>query len=93
MSSLLYFLLNLDRPITHNIQMKLGLKVRENPQPLPQELRGTMKREPQSMLELKVIGESFRDWKRPVVLVPKPDWTTWFSNDFQKVNTVSKFDV
>lgn len=45
------------------------------------------------MLELGVIEESHGQWSSPVVLVPKPDDTLKFCNDFWKLNKVSKFDA
>ncbi|CAM5132671.1 unnamed protein product [Eretmochelys imbricata] len=73
--------------------MESGIKVRENPKPLPQKLRETMKEELHSMLALGVIEESFSNWKSPMVLVPKLDGSTHFCIDFRKVNAVSKFDA
>lgn len=47
--------------ITHHIQTEPGIKVRENPQPLPQKLREAMKDQLRSMLALGVIEELFSD--------------------------------
>ncbi|CAM4638232.1 unnamed protein product [Caretta caretta] len=45
------------------------------------------------MLELGVIEESHNQWSSPIVLVPKPDSTTRFCNDFRRLNKISKFDA
>lgn len=45
------------------------------------------------MLELGVIEESSSSWASPIVLVPKPDTTTRFCNDFWKLNKISLFDA
>lgn len=45
------------------------------------------------MLELGVIEESNSEWSSPIVLIPKPDGSLRFCNDFRKLNTVSKFDA
>ncbi|CAM5112033.1 unnamed protein product [Natator depressus] len=44
------------------------------------------------MLELG-IKESHSPWSSPIVLVPKPDGTTRFCNDFWQLNEVSQFDT
>lgn len=38
-----------------------------------------------------VILESEREWRSPVVLVPKPDDSVRFCINFRKVNAISKF--
>ena len=45
------------------------------------------------MLQLRVIEESRSAWSSPVVLVPKPDGTFRFCNDFRRLKEVSDFDV
>ena len=45
------------------------------------------------MLRLRVIEESRSTWSSPVILVPKPDGTFRFCNDFRRLNEVSEFDA
>ncbi len=46
----------------------------------------------QEMLKLGVIEPSRSPWSSPIVMVPKPDGTLCFCNDFRRVNEVSEFD-
>ena len=45
------------------------------------------------MLRLRVIEESRSACSSPVILVPKPDGTFRFCNDFRRLNEVSEFDA
>ena len=45
------------------------------------------------MLNLDILEESHSAWSSPIVLVPKPDGTVRFCNDFQNLNAVSEFDA
>ena len=45
------------------------------------------------MLRLRVIEESRSAWSSPVILVPKPEGTFRFCNDFRRLNEVSEFDA
>ncbi|KAA0721290.1 Retrovirus-related Pol polyprotein from transposon 297 [Triplophysa tibetana] len=44
------------------------------------------------MLKLGVIEPSRVPWSSPIVMVPKPDGTLRFCNDFRRLNEVSEFD-
>ncbi len=44
------------------------------------------------MLKLEVIEPSNSPWSSPIVMVPKPDGTLRFCNDFRHLNEVSEFD-
>ncbi len=44
------------------------------------------------MLKLGVIEPSNSPWSSPIIMVPKPDDTLHFCNDFRRLNEVSEFD-
>ena len=79
--------------IHHDIYTAPGQIVRQRPYRVPQARRTAIKQEVESMLKLKVIEESNSPWSSPIVLVPKPDGSLRFCNDFRKLNEVSRFDA
>ena len=44
------------------------------------------------MLQLCIIKELFTAQSRPVIMVPKPDRSCQFCNNFRSLNKVSEFD-
>ncbi|CAM4447975.1 unnamed protein product [Lepidochelys kempii] len=77
----------------HVIQTEPGVVVQETTRPLPRRMREAIEEEVQVMLDLGVIERSQREWRSPVVLVPKPDGSRRFCIDFRRVNAISKFDA
>lgn len=61
--------------------------------PLPRMTWKSIDREVEEMLQLGVIIPSHSEWRSPIVLVPKPDGSTWFCVDFRGVNQMAKFDA
>ncbi len=79
--------------ITHDIVTEPGKIVRLRPYQIPEAKREAIREEVKKMLDLGVIEESQRAWSSPIVLVPKPDGSTQFCNDYRKLNEISKFDT
>jgi hypothetical protein len=79
--------------VSHVIRTEPGVRVRLRPYRIPEARRAAIRAEVISMLQMGVIEESHSAWSSPVVLVPKPDGTYRFCNDFRKLNEVSAFDA
>ncbi len=62
------------------------------PYHIPEARQQAIEEEIQQMLKLGVIEPSCSPWSSPIVLVPKPDGTLRFCNDFRRLNEVSEFD-
>ena len=77
----------------HGIKTAPGITVRVPPYRVPEARRNAIREEVTRMLRLRVIEESRSAWSSPVVLVPKPDGSFRFCNDFRKLNEVSEFDA
>ena len=78
--------------IAHDIDTVPGKIVRQRPYRIPAARRKAIRKEVESMVKLGVIEESFSPWSSPIVIVPKPDGTLRFCNDFRKLNEISLFD-
>ncbi|CAM5149942.1 unnamed protein product [Natator depressus] len=79
--------------VQHHIVTRPGIRVTIRPYWIPEAKREEIRTEVKKMLELEVIEESHSLWSSPIVLVPKPDGTLRFCNDFRKLNEVSQFDA
>ena len=79
--------------VTHDIITEPRLKVRLRPYRIPEARREAIREEVRTMLRMDVIEESQSSWSSPIVIVPKPDGTIRFCNDFRKLNKLSKFDA
>ncbi|XP_071061873.1 uncharacterized protein [Pseudochaenichthys georgianus] len=79
--------------VEHQIHTEPGQKVKMRPYRVPEARRAAIEQEVQKMLAMGVIEESHSEWTSPVILVPKPDKTNRFCNDFRKLNEISKFDA
>ncbi len=78
--------------LQHDVRTPPGIIVRQRPYRIPEARRHTIEEEVQEMLKLGVIEPSRSLWASPIVMVPKPDGTLRFCNDFRRLNQVSKFD-
>ncbi|KAL1282357.1 hypothetical protein QQF64_001160 [Cirrhinus molitorella] len=78
--------------IEHEIRTPPGVVVRQRPYQVPEARRTAIESEIQDMLKLGVIEPSRSPWSSPIVMVPKPDGTLRFCNDFRRLNEVSEFD-
>ena len=72
--------------VQHHIITEPGKKVKLRPYRIPEARREAVRTEVKTMLEVGVIEESNSEWCSPIVLVPKPDGTIRFCNDFRKLN-------
>uniref|UniRef100_K7G546 ribonuclease H n=1 Tax=Pelodiscus sinensis TaxID=13735 RepID=K7G546_PELSI len=79
--------------VYHDIITDPGVKVHVKPYRIPEAKRKEVQAEVEKMLKLGVIEESHSQWSSPIVMVPKPDGSRRFCNDFRKLNEVSKFDA
>ena len=79
--------------VQHDIRTVLGVAVHVPPYRVPEARRIAIRVEVAKMLHLRVIEESHSAWSSPVVLVPKPDRSFCFCNDFRRLNEVSEFDA
>ena len=77
----------------HAIRTAPGVTVRVPPYRVPEARRNAIQEEVGRMLRLRVIEESRSAWSSPVILVPKPEGTFRFCNDFRRLNEVSEFDA
>ena len=77
----------------HDIKTAPGVTVRVPPYRVPEARRNAIREEVARMLQLRVIEESRSAWSSSIVLVPKPDGTFRFCNDFRRLNEVSDFDA
>ncbi len=78
--------------LQHDVRLPSGTIVRQRPYRVPEARRHAIEKEVQEMLKLGVIEPSRSPWPSPIVMVPKPDGTLRFCNNFCLVNEVSKFD-
>ncbi|KAL1277241.1 hypothetical protein QQF64_023914 [Cirrhinus molitorella] len=78
--------------IEHEIRTPPGVVVRQRPYRVPEARRTAIESEIQDMLKLGVIEPSRSPWSSPIVMVPKPDGTLRFCNDFRRLHEVSEFD-
>ncbi len=78
--------------VRHDIKTPPGVIVKQWPYHIPEARQQAIEEEIQQMLKLGVIEPSRSPWFSPIVLVPKPDGTLRFCNDFRHLNEVSEFD-
>ncbi len=80
------------RVLQHDVRTPPGTIVRQRPYRIPEARRHAVEEGVQEMLKLGVIEPSRSPWSSPIVMVPKPDGTLRFCNDFRRLNEVSEFD-
>ncbi len=78
--------------LQHDVRTPPGIIVGQRPYRIPEARQHTIEEEVQEMLKLGVIEPSRSPWASPIVMVPKPDGTLRFCNDFRRLNQVSEFD-
>ncbi len=77
--------------VHHDMVAEPGRKARLKPYCIPEAQREAIREEVRKMLDLNIIEESNSAWSSPIVLVPKPDGSLRFCNDFRKLNEISRF--
>lgn len=78
--------------IEHEVRTPPRVVVRQRPYRIPEARQPAIEEEIKKLLHLGVIEPSRSTWASPIVLVPKPDNTLRFCNDFRKLKEVSAFD-
>ncbi|KAI2652403.1 Retrovirus-related Pol polyprotein [Labeo rohita] len=78
--------------IQHEIRTPPKMIDRQRPYRVPEAHWQAIEEEVQQMLKLGVIEPSRSPWSSPIVMVPKPDGTLRFCNDFRQLSEVSEFD-
>ncbi|KAI2654662.1 Retrovirus-related Pol polyprotein [Labeo rohita] len=78
--------------VQHDIRTPPGVIVRQRPYQVPEARQQAIEEEVQQMLKLGVIEPSRSPWSSPIVMVPKPDGSLHFCNDFRRLNEVSEFN-
>ncbi len=78
--------------LQHDVRTPPGVIVRQRPYRIPEARQHVVEEEVQEMLKLGVIEPSRSPWSSPIVMVPKPDGTLRFCNNFRRLNEVSEFD-
>jgi len=79
--------------LQHHIITEPGKKVKIRPYRIPEARREAVRQEVKTMLKNGIIEESHSEWSSPIVLVPKPDGTIGFCNDFRQLNNIYNFDT
>ncbi|KAJ8364561.1 hypothetical protein SKAU_G00133920 [Synaphobranchus kaupii] len=79
--------------IQHRIITEPGKRVKLRPYRIPEARREAIAAEVKAMLSAGIIEESNSEWCSPIVLVPKPDESICFCNDFRQLNAISKFEA
>ncbi|KAJ8333482.1 hypothetical protein SKAU_G00414900 [Synaphobranchus kaupii] len=79
--------------VMHEIHTEPGKIVRQKPYRIPEARRKTIEVEVEQKLKLGVTEKSNSAWSSLIVLVPKPNGSVRFCNDFRRLNEVSKFDA
>uniref|UniRef100_A0A8C5DT92 Gypsy retrotransposon integrase-like protein 1 n=1 Tax=Gouania willdenowi TaxID=441366 RepID=A0A8C5DT92_GOUWI len=78
--------------LSHDIDVQGNLPIKQHAYRVNLTKRALMKSEVSYLLEHGLAVPSVSAWSSPCVLVPKPDKTARFCNDYRKVNAVTKPD-
>jgi hypothetical protein len=79
--------------IEHHVRTWPKEMVGKRPYRIPEAQSKAVKQKVEAMLRMRVVEESHNAWCSPIVLVPKPDSSLHFCNDFRGVNDISLFDA
>ena len=78
--------------IEHKIELTSDEPVKSKMYPMPYMVREEIRKEIQTMLDLKIIERSEAPYVSPVVLVRKKDGTNRFCVDYRRLNQITIFD-
>ncbi|KAJ8333880.1 hypothetical protein SKAU_G00411990 [Synaphobranchus kaupii] len=77
----------------HQICMAPGTVFNVHPYRVPEARKQAIIAEVQRIKSLGVIEETYSPRFSPIVMVPKPDGSLWFCNDFRSLSAISKVDA